>query len=248
MISPEIKARMAKVLALQGSSNPNEAANAVRKLEEMCRQYGITPSDLISASDYDETNDSPEVGIFLKGKRVSQGLQYLLQAIVKYFDGTQVWAHNDLGHGYQMEVFATKGNLIKIELYFDYLRNEAEQQCAAAKMVAASRGMSLQGFGFNFLRGFATSVRRRLEELKADKLKNGIMYIEGSDSALVLQERSKSDLAKANALCASHYPKLRTIFTTSSVGKGYSDGRAAGAAVSLNTQISGGRPKQLTGR
>lgn len=258
MLSPSIKAKMAKILALQGSTNPNEAANAVTKLEEMCREYGVTPSELVAADEYDESNDSPESVTFLKGKRVSRGLQLLLDAIVEYFDGTQVWAHNDLGHGYQMEVFATKGNLIQIELYFDYLQKEAQSQGEAAKLLAISRGYPVRGFIFNFHKGFATAIRSRLTELKETKHREGVTYSSASStpgvsiqhtiSALTIQDKSKKDKSKALMLRDLRFPKLTTISTSTPVGRGYNDGRAAGNATSLNSQISSGSPKQLTGR
>ena len=237
-----IKARIAKALALQGSSNANEAANAAAMVEKLCREHGITPCEV---AEFDEENlerDRVEVKTVLSGKRISQGEAFLLASVATYFDGHIVRCLDG-----RVEVFATAGNLVQVEIYFNYLQSEMKQQAEAAKFLAMQRGQKVQGFLFDFYKGFAIEINSRLLELKKDRSTNGIPASENQNHipGLALTRKSDKDNAKAMAFVKIKHPNTTKGISWHTSGIGDADGRAAGKNVSLNKQIDSGSSKRL---
>jgi hypothetical protein len=251
----QIKAKMAKLLALQGSSNANEAANAAAFLDKLAREYGISPSEIKDFEEQDPERDTVVHEYFCDGARVSEGDKFLLQGVVKYYNGEIIsTARENGGRGNRLDVWATQGNMMQIQIYYQYLLDQMELAGQAEKVLAMMRGQNVQGFMYNFKKGFGLAVYRRLEVMKQDKELYGIAaspeHGQSAIPGLVVTEKGRSDLAKASRMLALAYPKLKYSSAKVQVQtgrNGYSAGRAAGNSVSLNKQVSGSGRKQLSG-
>ena len=55
MSTESIKSKLAKMLRLSKSNNEHEATNALHKFEELCREYGVAPTEV--TADYDPERD-----------------------------------------------------------------------------------------------------------------------------------------------------------------------------------------------
>lgn len=245
-----IKARIAKMLRLQASNNVGEAANAAAMVEKLCQEYGLTSSDLADCAR--EEDDSREVvcmEIKVNGKRVSVGKKWLLNAVAKYFNGAMVGKQLE-GGGWNYEVTASVGNQIQIDLYFDYLIEQAKRQSEIAKGEALDRGLTIdRGFAATFLKGFALEVAHRLRKMKEDQEVDGYQTGTGQQvSGLVLLDRNKRQLARVEAFTAQQYGRLRND-SGGSLGRGAGVilGREAGRSVSLRQQVGGGHVMALPG-
>ncbi len=84
MNTESIKSKLAKMLRLSKSSNEHEATNALYKFEELCREYGVAPTEV--TADYDPERD--EVIAFYYGKKFRKqdpSYNIIIQAVAKYF-------------------------------------------------------------------------------------------------------------------------------------------------------------------
>lgn len=245
----KIKAKMAKLLAMQSSNNPNEAANAAAFLDKICREYGISPSTVTAYE------DSPEDGtilheFLLDGARLSKGDIYLLQAVVSYYDGDIISTFRERGgRGHRYDVFASEGNMIKIKIYYEYLKNQMEVAAQAEKFMYSMRGGSTQGYIYNFKKGYAAAVYKRLQDMKVNQHIVGIQTPTASIPGLVIAKRSELDKKQASKALFDFYPKARV--TNAQIvkpsGRGYGEGVQAGRSASLSQQVSGSSRKQLPG-
>ena len=82
------------MLRLSKSNNAHEATNALHKFEELCREYGVAPTEV--TADYDPERD--EVIAFYYGKKFrKQDASYnlIITAVATYFNGTVVITRED---------------------------------------------------------------------------------------------------------------------------------------------------------
>lgn len=245
----KIKAKMAKLLAMQHSSNPNEAANAAAFLDKMCREYGISHT---TVAQYENSPEDGKAAILheflLDGPRLSKGDIYLLQAVVMYYDGEVISTYRESGRGQRYDVFASEGNMIKIKIYFQYLRDQMELAAKAESMMYSMRGGSTQGYVYNFKKGYGGAVHKRLQDMKVNLHIVGIETGTTSIPGLVISKRSELDRKQAMSALHAAYPKMKAGLSkiVKSSGKGYGAGVEAGRAVGLSQQVRGSTTKQLS--
>ena len=172
-----IKAKISKLLRLQQSDNAGEAANAAAFVERLCREHGLTPDDI--NPDFDPERD--EATFWVVGtpfKRVDHADWSLLNAVAKHFNGRTVqrgirqedrfkMGLDDYGWDCSvLEIQATKGNRIQIELYYAYLKEVMERLADEAKAKSVAEGYSSRSFRLNFRKGFAQAIGEKLREQK----------------------------------------------------------------------------------
>ena len=140
---------LAKILGMTSSSNANERKVAEEKLQEQLRKYGLTKEELerkINSSDLDDSKKEPTMWKWVNrdGKiywnRVTPSEAIILNAVARYFNGRVVNCRDHL------EVFATKGNQLQINLYTEFLL------CAKAKFMKYMQTALLRALSLASLR------------------------------------------------------------------------------------------------
>jgi hypothetical protein len=238
-VTPEVRAKLAKLLRLQESSNANEAANAAAFVEKICRQHGLTAAEV--STDYDPERD--EATSWQQGdvfSRVDSAKAILLDQVARYFNGQTVISRGFGGSC--LRVFATRGNQIQIELYFDYLSDVMERLAAEAKR---SNPFSGRSFKQNFRKGFSIEIGVRLREMKRAAEREDAPGARAP--GLVVASRSCMEQRMVAALVRQECKNLRSG-SNFTLGHGVSAGRQAAASVGLNKQVSTGRALALPGR
>ena len=255
--STRIKEKLAKLLRLQQSANANEAANAAAFLQKLCIEHGIS-SDEINP-DYDPERDEPihwiQGGVF---GRVDHAEWNLLQGIARYFNGCTVKrdyeeseATADQPYDWRkrqsvIEVVATKGNKIQIELYYEYLLGVMNKLADEAKKEDLAKFThSDPAFRRNFRKGFALTVWNRLREMKYEEERDGSKVT--NSPGLVVQSKNKREYETAMSLYERRHPNVRRGPRGTYGGNGTSAGRQAGASAGLSRQMQTGCVKSLTG-
>jgi len=245
MINTEsIKSKLAKMLRLSKSNNEHEATNALHKFEELCREYGVAPTEV--TSDYDPERD--EVIAFYYGKKFrKQDASYnlIIKAVTTYFNGTVVITREDKTsystfHKKRLEILATKGNQLQIELYSDYLLEVMEDLSWKAKK--ENPGSSPK-YRDQWKRGFANEVGVRLKQKKKQQEKEGIPQTttsknipENKTSGVALINKNARDRNAVKEFLNVNYPFRRRAIRYTMGGDGFNDGSNAGSSVSLNKQ------------
>lgn len=240
MTDNALRAKLAKLLRLQQSSNAHEAANAASLLERLCRQHGVSPEDV--STDHDPERDAAlyfQVGPTFT--RVDYADALLLNAVAAHFNGEAVITRGrDASY---FKVFATAGNQLQIELYYDYLREAADRLATTAKRAGGPDTRS-RSFRLNFRKGFALEIKSRLAAMRAREHQEGIP--ETGTPGLVLANRAARERSAVAALMRQTCGRLRSSGTR--LGSGAAAGREAAAAVGLNRQMTTTRPLALAGR
>jgi len=247
----EVKAKIAKLLRMQASTNENEAANAALLVEKLCRQHGISADEV--SPDFDPEKDQAiNWDALAYGKRRDAAEVMLLSCVAGFFNGTCISKHRN-GRNL-VEVIATQGRRVEIELYFEFLMETMNHQADRAK--AAEDPLKLdRTFRQNFRKAFVESIGSRLREIRRAQQRQEQeaerMPRPAGTSApgLVAQKRRNIENQAVDALCRKLYPRLGSSSSfTGASGSGSQHGRSAGANVGLSRQVSSGRTLALAGR
>jgi len=238
MISTEIKAKIAKVMRMQESSNANEAANATEFLEKLCRQHGVTAGDI--NADYDPERDDVVVVELFRGYRLDKAESWVLNSITKFFNGRLI-QFGGRREGITLKIVASKGNQIQIELYFDYIMGVMTKLADDAK---SANPNSPRTFKADFRKGFALTIGSRLNELKAVKGDAGNSV---NGPGLTVADKDARELKAVNAYVDGSFGKITTTKSTYVTRSGTRMGAQAANGVGLNTQVGGSRGLALRG-
>jgi hypothetical protein len=246
---------------MQQSDNAGEAANAAAFVERLCREHGLTPDDI--SPDFDPERD---VAIhWVSGmpfKRVDHADWSLLAAVARHYNGRTVQRQIrntdgfELGthaHSYSssvIEVIATKGNRIQIELYYTYLKDVMERLADKAKAESVAEGCTSRSFRLNFRKGFAQAISNKLREQKAKVMEKTHQkdWAVGTDKCLAIMKRDSIESKAVDALVTQRFPRLGAGTSGTFGGNGTRAGQAAGRATSVNKQATGYSAPRLTGR
>ena len=232
----EARAKIAKVLRLETSSNSGEAANAAAKVEELCKKYGLTRED---SQDYDPERD--EIIEFPFGrtyKKADIPVNYLINAVAKYFNGRTIIIPLTDQYGYstgkrRIHVIASKGNKIQIELYLEYLIDTMNKLATEAKK-SGVWGTGSSTYKQNWKKGFALKVFDRLLSMKKEQKRVGKPEL-NQPALLVINKNSREEKATL-AYFNEKYPHTRKTKRKHTYGEGYFHGAKAGESVGLNKQ------------
>ena len=248
-----IKAKISKLLRMQQSDNPGEAANAAAFVEKLCKEHGISPDEC--SADYDPERDVAIYWCMGKPfKRVDHAAWSLLSRVAEHFNGEVVNRSARKGEpGYQenqsvFEVIATKGNKIQIELYFDYLYDVMEKLSKKAKADHVAAGFhGDRAFRGNFRKGFARAIGSKLREMRAQQMHEEKHQAPGVNGDLALLKRTEIERREVSALVKQRFPRLGTGRASSYGGSGTKAGVAAGNSTSVSRQVTRGSAPALTG-
>ena len=245
---------LAKILGMTSSSNANERKVAEEKLQQQLRKYGLTKEELerkINSSDLDDSLTEPTTWKWVnrEGKiyynRVTPSEQILLGAVARFFNGRVVNCRDHL------EVFATKGNQLQINLYTEFLLDALDRALIAERSKYSTGYSFRRDFNTSFKKGFAYQVGTRLHEMKEAEEKEGrtiqINNESVNQSAMVVRGKNEIEQSKAISLRDKAFPRLGKASGFSRGGSGRGLGREAGSKVGLNKQVSGKSSLRLSG-
>ena len=246
--TPELKAKLSKILALQQSNNVNEAANAAALVEKICQEWDVSPSDV---EGYDPEQD--EAVIFAYGRIFSKqdpALTILVNAVANYFNGKTIISYtgnyrqnrgSNRSYRKQLKVVATAGNQLQIEIYTDYLLEIMEKLSVKHKQETPDLPLQYKN---NFRKGFASRIAARLREMKEQQEKEG--RPETQEEALVVINKNTIQQRTVNDYYELHFPRTRKG-SRIKFGSGAQDGSNAAKEVGLNKQVNATKdsPKSL---
>ena len=243
-----IKSKIAKLLRMQESSNASEAANAAHFVEKLCREHGISSEEC--SSDYDPDRDVAVYWCATKTpfKRVDHADWNLLHAVASHFNGTTVnttaskyfnfTLKNSNATHRIIEVLATKGNKIQIELYYEYLSEVMESLADKAKKEIAGTEADSRTFRNNFRKGFVRVIGSKLRAQKKAVYPESGSFAIAESTALAVQKRNEIERREVTALQKRRYPRLSGGSSGTYGGNGTEAGITAGRNTSVNRQVS----------
>ena len=236
----DTKLKLEKLLRLSESSNANEAAVAINKFNSLCRQYGVAKKDL-TISYREEFDEIVEMAFGKTFYRRDVAENLILVAVANYYNGSAI-----IGFDYTnssenpkkytaktMNVIASKGNQIQIEIYYNYIIEIMEKM---SKVEKRKRPNSPKGFRRNFRKGFAITINKRLKEIKKKDEKEGIR--ETNQSGLLVLENNEKEFNNALKYLKENYPNLK-YYPGSKTGVGVHEGMEAAQTVGLDKQTEG---------
>ncbi|WP_413678108.1 DUF2786 domain-containing protein [Prochlorococcus sp. MIT 0916] len=231
--SNEIKIKLEKVLRLSESSNANEAAAAVHKLNTLCRQYGIAKIDLSVPYNpsFDEIIEIPYGPNF---KRTDIAANLIYKSVAYFYNGSTIIDWDPCNKTKKLKIVASKSNQIQIELYSSYLLETMEK---ISKTEKKRRPNSPSSYRTNFRKGFALEIQDRLLKLKEKAEKEGIK--ETNQSALAVYKNNKKEYNNSLAFIKENYPDCKSNREKIYPKYGFHDGTSAAEKVGLFKQANG---------
>lgn len=230
MVDSAIITRLKKVQALTTSSNPNEAAVAAEKLQELLVRYNLELADVSG-----DVNDGRPSRVYGKHEAQTPQSEYrrLLMNVLAinnfcryvYTPGTTIaWL---VGETHNVEavrwMFATIDEQLKHMVWRAYKAYVAE--CEAVRLRPAPARTWKRDYRVGAVLTIGERLRSRAEALRAEEAVNALVVV--SDAAL------KSALH-------DYFPRLRSgakaVDTTTS---GFAKGRVDGNAVTLEKTLKG---------
>ena len=251
--SDSIKAKISKLLRMAQSDNVGEAANAAAFVEKLCKEHGISPDEC--SPDYDPDRDVAIYWCMGKPfKRVDHAAWSLLNYVAEHFNGQTVNRSArrdepdfDIGKSV-IEVIATKGNKIQIELYYEYLYEVMERLADKAKADHVAAGFhGDRAFRGNFRKGFARAIGSKLREIRKQQIHEEKHQTPGVSGGLALLKRTEIEQREVAALVKQRFPRLGSGRAATYGGSGTRAGVAAGNSTSVNRQMTRRSAPALTG-
>tara|TARA_R100000734_G_C3312832_1_gene103980 strand:+ start:39 stop:815 length:777 start_codon:yes stop_codon:yes gene_type:complete len=250
-----IKAKISKLLRMQQSDNVSEAANAAAFVEKLCKEHGISPEEC--SPDYDPDRDVAVYWTCGKPfKRVDHASWSLLSHVAGHFNGTTVSrcirsnepGYVEFKHYRTIEVLATKGNQIQIDLYYEYLSEVMDKLADKAKADHEAAGFhGDRAFKRNFRKGFAAAIGEKLSCQRRQQMKEEQQLAPGVNGSLALLKRTEIEKREVTALMNQRYPRLGSGSSGTYGGSGTSAGVAAGRSTSVSKQVTRSSRPALTG-
>jgi len=242
----KVRTKIAKLLRLQTSNNAGEAANAAAFVEKLCAKYNVSSTD---CKDYDPEKD--EVIEFQVGKayrKANVPEQNLIHGVTKYFNGQTIITYVPSNSMFYeppkrvMNIIASKGNRIQIELYLEYLIETMDKLADEAKK-SGGYGTARTTYKTNWKKGFSKKIADRLVAMKNEQKRNGKPEL--NEPALVVLNRNRIEQKATLAFLDEQYPNRTRSRRTRCSGVGYADGSSKAESIGLNKQ-TGASKETLT--
>ncbi|ATI18929.1 hypothetical protein SEA_JANUS_66 [Streptomyces phage Janus] len=232
----KIKALLAK--AEDPAASPEEAEAYFGRAADLMAKYGIDQALL--AESQPRTDKITNRAFDIEGKYVPDRAS-LLFAITHALGAQNVyWNHTDhmTRKRYRtVRVYAHESTLDRIELLFASLQLQALNGVAKAR---PEWGESTTSYRKSWLAGFASSVRRRLEQAQETAVQESEQQGVGAELVLVKREEAVQRFFK------QAHPKVKTAAPRRLSGSGWGDGRAAGDRADLGGRRIGGTRMALS--
>ena len=235
------------------SDNVGEAANAAAFVEKLCKEHGISPEEC--SPDYDPERDVAIYWCMGKPfKRVDHAAWSLMNYVAEHFNGQTINRSARSGEpGYLqdqsvIEVVATKGNKLQIELYYEYLYEVMEKLADKAKAEHVAAGFhGDRAFRGNFRKGFARAIGSKLREIRKQQIDQEHRKSWAIGTGLALYNRTQIEQREVAALVKQRFPRLGSGRAATYGGSGTRAGVAAGNSTSVNRQMTRRSAPALTG-
>ena len=236
----EIKSKIAKLLRLQTSTNVGEATNAAAFVEKLCVKYNISSTD---CKEYDPDKD--EVVEFKFGKSYQKANipeQNLIHGVTKYFNGQTIITYVPSNSMFYeppkrvMNVIASKGNKIQIELYLEYLIETMDKLADEAKK-SGGYGTARTTYKTNWKKGFSKKIANRLIAMKNTQARNGKPDL--NKPALAVLNKNRIEQKATLGFLDEKYPRRTKSRRTVGTGVGYADGSSRAEDIGLHKQTTG---------
>ena len=233
----KVRTKIAKLLRLQTSNNAGEAANAAAFVEKLCAKYNISSTD---CKDYEPEKD--EVVEFQLGKayrKANVAEQNLIHGVTKYFNGQTIITYVPSNSMYYkppkrvMNVIASRGIKIQIELYLEYLIETMNKLADEAKK-SGGYGTARTTYKTNWKKGFSKKIANRLIAMKNTQARNGKPDLD--KPALAVLNRNRIEQKATLAFLDEQYPNRTRSRRTRCSGVGYADGSNKAESIGLNKQ------------
>jgi len=220
--------KIAAMLKLQESSNfEGESSAAAAMIDKLCAKYGVTMAEATTPQVLEEEHN--------RTGRLNDAEFILFCAVARFYDA-KGYVYYDNSTGRRISIFkciGTEAQQIQTKLYYDFLLESMKSECNKAyegeKVLADLLGQEFNKTGFktNFYKAYASKVRQRLDEMKAER------------DPHEHKEFTAIEVAKRN---------FGSRRVSAGAGNGASIGANAGSNASLHRQTTGRQTLALAGR
>ena len=234
MIDQKIIDKLQKLLALSASDNENEASLAMKKAEELMREYNLSVADVALDGSGAHVGSAEVCGL----TKTSQTWETSLGSIIaKTFNGRAIRTRNS--NGWHFTFVAGQTDLIIITDLFERLRTTIKRMSQAyvnhAKDFTRTHGKSLHN---SYRMGMITTINQRLERLKQNTAPTDSRNTFGMTGTALMVIKDKAVDQRVNRI----FPRVRTTTSRASRvdGNAYQQGMTDGNNVSLHQSVDGG--------
>ncbi|MFF4054643.1 DUF2786 domain-containing protein [Streptomyces sp. NPDC001708] len=230
-----IKALLAK--AEDPAASPEEAEAYFGRAADLMAKYGVDQAMLAEARP--ETDKITNRSFDIKGKYVPDRAALLFSITHALGAQNVYWTLTDSSTGKRyrkVRVYAHESTLDRVELLFSSLQLQALNGMAKARPMY---GESVTAYRKSWMAGFASSVRRRLDEAEETAVQESARQGVGAELVLVKRETALQIFFK------QAHPKLKVAPRRRLTGSGWRDGRAAGERADIGGRQLGRTRKAL---
>lgn len=228
MVNDKILNRIQRLLALSGSDNKNEAANAYAAAQRLLTEHRISMAEVAAA------NGKPIASVWQKqihqgGKRFTRWMTYLFNQLCLLNGCRLVLVSNPLYY----HVFGSTEDIEIIEYLYNSIRGQVEVLCMLEMQLGSGFG---KGWAANFKYGAVEMVIKRLKETKAQAEQKHV----GSAAMVLISKQSEA----VDAMTQLHHPRLTKSYSSLSHQPDARElGNEAGKRVTLFRGMKGGDSK-----
>ena len=135
-----------------------------------------------------------------------------------------------------MNVIASRGNKIQIELYLEYLIETMNKLADEAKK-SGGYGTARTTYKTNWKKGFSKKIANRLIAMKNVQARNGKPDL--NEPALAVLNKNRIEQKATLAFLNEQYPNRTKSRRTVGTGVGYADGSLRAEDIGLHKQTTG---------
>jgi hypothetical protein len=222
------------------ATSPEEAEAYFGKAADLMAKYGIEKALLSEAKPGSDKITGRQIEI--KGKYIADRSALLFS--ISHALGAQnvYWRVYDreTGKYYRLvKIYAHESTLERIEMLFASLQLQAFN---GLKQGRPRYGESTVSYRKSWLAGFASAVRKRLDQAEEAALQEASREIGGASTELVLVKRE----AAVEQFFKRAHPKIKAAPRRRLTGSGWLDGKAAGERADLGQKRMGGARLAVT--
>ncbi len=180
--------KIRKLLALSTSPNENEAAIAIRKAQEMLRQYELTMADVLEVS---EDNVRETMVPIKPSSRIPKWIQWMVSAITEILE-VRAYGSWKLVNGKSIHCYYWVGFEVDVALAhhaFLLLQRGIQDGMRARRKELRSRGYSPpRNFRNSYAMGFLLTVKEKLRVLARQSQQEEIPVPDATDLPVMKQK------------------------------------------------------------
>jgi hypothetical protein len=232
----EVVQKVAKLLRLATSDNPNEAALAAAKAQELMDRYEISKS-MLEEGEQEKESDEPIVNFAEKGDPLEEGgkseqWKNALGMIVAKFNGCRVYVEHAARYSKKLQIVGRPSDVQAVRYLYEYLKNEVVRLC---RRDGKGCGKTWQT---QFKLGVIDTIRTKLEEGRKATFAS-LRQEHGSNSTALVRVEKAIAKVEAKGMDVDQWMKrslrLKTIkFSSRQDFSAREHGRVAGKEITIN--------------